>query len=427
MIDQDFLKTLRILYIEDDATIRNSFTDILNKLFLNVIVVEDGLAALNAFKDSLQNKNVKLDAIISDINLPKINGIDLLEEIRNYDVNLPVIFTTAHYEPDYLLKAIKLNISEYFIKPLDAKEIILHIQKVCEKRHQESRIIHYQNEIKKYIEVIDQVAIVAIINKKNEYKSVNEFFREVSGYKEDEIVGQSTLIMRPDDVAESLYKEKWKELKKGNIWRGKLKRKAKDGTAFFVASTVFPIFDEEEKKILEYISIDFQTTEEEVQKREFKKKVIYNLQETRRINTVARKKIDDLLEQVKNLEEQLRSYRHFDVLEDKLKMEKERSAKLTAQVKFYEKQVKDGKERLEQVSTEITERIFKAQSITSDVKKRNISAQQEIDFIKGELATVTKQKEKLSALTDKQLKLINNLEEVIKHREEELIEAKKEV
>jgi len=420
MIDQDFLKTLTILYIEDDETIRDSFLEILEKLFSKVVVAEDGLSALNEFKDSRESGSETFDAIVCDINLPKLNGIDLLEEIRKYDENIPFMFTTAHFESEYLLKAIKLGVSEYFIKPLDAKEVISHIQKVCEKRHQESRIIHYQQEIKKYLEVIDQVAIVSRINIKNKYKFVNEFFCEVSGYKEDEIVGQPTLLMKPDDVAESLYDEMWKELNSGKIWRGKLKRKSKDGDAFFVTSTIFPIFDEEDKNKIEYISIEFQTTEEETQKREFKKKVIYNLQETRRINTVARKKIDDLLEQVKNLEEQLRSYKHYDVLQDKLKMEIERNVKLNSQIKYYEGQVKDSKQRYEKVSDEITDRIFKAESSTSEIKRKNKSAMQQIEFLKSELTTTEKHRDKLNELVDKQIKTITNLEEVIEHREEEL-------
>jgi len=227
-------------------------------------------------------------------------------------------------------------------------------------------------------------------------------------------------VMKPDDVADSIYEEMWDELKKGKIWRGKLKHKAKDGVAFFVTSTIFPIFDESDNSKLEYISIEFLTTEDENQKREFKKKVMYNLQETRRINTVARKKIDDLMEQVKNLEEKLNSYRHFDVLEDKLKMEKKRSATLNQQIKYYEKQVRDGKNRYEKVSTEITERIYRAESATNKVKRKNITTLQEVEFLKAELITTEKQRDKFSELVDKQSKTIENLEEVIQHQEEQL-------
>jgi len=419
VIDQDFLKTLTILYVEDDKNISDSFYDILDKLFNKVILVEDGLSALDVFRDSVNSKET-IDAVISDIKLPKLNGLDLLEEIREHDPEVPFVYTTGFYESKNLLKAIKLGVSEFFVKPIDAKEIIIHIQKVCEKRYQESRIIHYQKEIKKYVEVIDQVAIVTRINKHKKYKFVNEFFREVSGYQEVEILGEKTSIMQPDDVADSMYKDIWAELKKGNVWRGKLKHKAKDGVAFFVTTTIFPVFDETDKNQIEYISIEFLTTEDENQKREFKKKVMYNLQETRRINTVARKKIDDLMTQVANLEEKLQSYKHFDVLEDKLKMEKKRTAGLNSQIKYYEEQVKQGKDRYEKVSTEITDRIYRAESATNQVKRKNITALQEVEFLKSELTTVEKQREKLNDLVEKHIVTISNLEEVIQHQEEQL-------
>ncbi len=419
MIDQDFLKTLTVLYVEDDKQISESFCDILEKLFSKVILVEDGLSGLDVFRESLNTEHA-IDAIISDIKLPKLNGLDLLEEIRTYDAEVPFIITTGFYESENLLTAIKLGVSEFYVKPIDAKEIITHIQKVCEKRYQESRIIHYQKEIKKYVEVIDQVAIVSRITKHKKYKFVNEFFREVSGYQEDEILGQKTAVMQPDDVAESIYKDLWTDLKKGNIWRGKLKHKAKDGVPYFVTSTIFPVFDESDKNKLEYIAIEFLTTEDENQKREFKKKVMYNLQETRRINTVARKKIDDLMDQVASLEEKLNSYRHFDVLEDKLKMEKKRTAGLNSQIKYYEEQVRVGKDRYEKVSTEITDRIYRAESATNQVKRKNITALQEVEFLKGELSTVEKQREKLNTLVEKHIVTISNLEEVIQHQEEQI-------
>ncbi len=419
MIDQNFLKTLTILYVEDDKRLSESFAEILDKLFANVILVEDGLSALDVFKDALDNGRV-IDAIISDINLPKLNGLDLLEEIRKYDENVPFVYTTAHYEAENLLKAIKLGASEYYIKPLDAKEIITHIEKVCEKRYQESRIIHYQKEIKKYIEVIDQVAIVTRFNENKEYTFANEFFCEVSGYKEEDITGQLYSIMRPEDVSESLYDEMWYILKKGNVYKGKLKHKALDGVPFFVTTTIFPIYDENDKKKKEYISIEFLTTEYENQKREFKKKVMFNLQETRRINTVARNKIDDLMGQVSALEEQMKSYVHYDVLIDKLAMEKKRSATLGGQIKYYEEQVKKSAAKYENVSNEITERIYKAESEADKAKKKNITSNQEVDFVKSELASMEKHRDKLNNLVDSQVKKISDLQEIIKDQEKEI-------
>ncbi|NQY92638.1 MAG: response regulator [Campylobacteraceae bacterium] len=410
MIDQDFLKTLTILYVEDDDNARNSFAEILNKLFKKVIVVEDGLDALNIFKESKKSNDMIIDTIISDIDLPSLNGLDLLDEIRKYDESVPFLYTTGDYKSEELIRAIKLGVTEFFVKPLNVKEIITYIQKVCEKRYESSRIVHYQAEVKKYVEVIDQVAIVARMDENANYKYVNEFFCEVSGYQADELEGKTMLTLKPDDLADSLYKVMWDELHEGKVWRGKLRLKAKNGEDFYVTSTIFPILDEENKKSLEYISIEFITTEYEHQKRKFKKEVMYNLKETRRINTVARQKIDDLIRENHLLEEKLKSYQHFDVLENKLKMEKKRNAALNSQIKYYEDQVKDSRDRYEKVSTGITDRITKSQASTNSLKKKTAAALQEVAFLKSQIVTMEKDRESLNHLVEKRGKIIADLQ-----------------
>jgi len=410
MIDQDFLKTLTVLYVEDDVNISKGFYDILDKLFYKVILVEDGQEALAVFVESLSSEEILIDTVISDIDLPSLNGLDLLEKIREYDESVPFLYTTGHYESKDLIRAIKLGVTEFFVKPLNVKEIISYIQKVCEKRYENSRIEHYQKEIKKYVEVIDQVAIVARIDEQTKYKHVNEFFCEVSGYKAEEIQGKEMLILKPADLSASLYKEMWTVLHSGKVWKGKLKLKAKDGEDYYVTSSIFPLLDEANPNNSEYISIEFITTEYEHQKRKFKKEVMYNLQETRRINTVARQKIDDLMRENKILEERLIEYQHFDVLQNKLQMEKKRTATLNSQVKYYEDQVKDSKDRYEKVSTGITERLHKSQATSHDLKKKAAAALQEVAYLKSQLSTMENERDSLNHLLEKRGKIIADLQ-----------------
>jgi len=412
MIDQDFLKTLTILYVEDDEKTSKGFYEILDKLFHKVILIEDGKEALDIFVESLSSEEVLIDTVISDIDLPSLNGLDLLEKIREHDESVPFLYTTGHYESEDLIRAIKLGVTEFFVKPLDVKEIITYIQKVCEKTYENSRIEHYQKEIKKYVEVIDQVAIVARIDEHTKYKQVNEFFCEVSGYKAEEIEGKEMLILKPADLSASLYKEMWTVLHAGKVWKGKLKLKAKDGEDYYVTSSIFPLLDEENPNNSEYISIEFITTEYEHQKRKFKKEVMYNLQETRRINTVARQKIDDLLRENKILEERLIEYQHFDVLQNKLQMEKKRTSALNSQVKYYENQVKDSKDRYEKVSTGITERLHKSQASSHELKKKAAAALQEVAYLKTQLTAMEKERDGLNHLLDKRGKLIEDLQNI---------------
>ena len=100
MINQNFLKTLNVLYVEDSKTIREQFTGILNKLFDNVVIARNGREAIDKFTTN-QDEDFDINIVISDINMPFMDGMELLELIREIDSDIPFILTTAHTESDF--------------------------------------------------------------------------------------------------------------------------------------------------------------------------------------------------------------------------------------------------------------------------------------------------------------------------------------
>ncbi|MEA3553267.1 MAG: response regulator [Campylobacterota bacterium] len=131
--NKDFFKDLTVLYIEDDETLSANVRNIFEALFFKVISSSNGIVGLNNFKKSLETNN-KIDIIISDINMPKMNGIELLQKIREYDKDIPFIFTTAHSDTKYTLESIKHGISDYIIKPIDVQTLVNNMQKVYQER-----------------------------------------------------------------------------------------------------------------------------------------------------------------------------------------------------------------------------------------------------------------------------------------------------
>ncbi len=110
---KDTLKQLRILYIEDEDGVREYFTKTLNLLSKEVISVSN----VEDAKDIYSSQNV--DIIISDINLKGVSGIEFVKELRQTDTITPVILLTAHSEKSFLFEAIKLNLIDYLVKPVD--------------------------------------------------------------------------------------------------------------------------------------------------------------------------------------------------------------------------------------------------------------------------------------------------------------------
>jgi YesN/AraC family two-component response regulator len=106
-----------ILFIEDEVTIRENYVRFLQRYFQNVYEANDGEEAL-----SIYNKE-KIDIMIIDINLPKLNGIDFLKIVRKNDHTVKAIMLTANSDVDTLLSAIDLKLSQYLVKPITRDEL----------------------------------------------------------------------------------------------------------------------------------------------------------------------------------------------------------------------------------------------------------------------------------------------------------------
>ena len=111
------LHNLTILYVEDNNDIRNDAIEFLERYCKKVYEASDGLEALQIFKEE------RPDIIISDIQMPKLDGLTFAQKVREEDKNTPIIIATAYTNLDYLLKAVELRLIKYLIKPIDFNKL----------------------------------------------------------------------------------------------------------------------------------------------------------------------------------------------------------------------------------------------------------------------------------------------------------------
>lgn len=111
------LSSFRVLYAEDEKQTRNNIGEILTLLCKEVYLAEDGLEALKIFKDK------KPDIVILDIEMPNFNGLEVCEQIREVDRKIPLVITTAYTDTEYFLKAVRLNLTDYILKPIKAVDL----------------------------------------------------------------------------------------------------------------------------------------------------------------------------------------------------------------------------------------------------------------------------------------------------------------
>ncbi|RXJ65302.1 ATP-binding protein [Halarcobacter ebronensis] len=143
MIDKQILKDLTVLYAEDEEAIQNGITETLNLFELNVICAKNGEEGLSIFKSS----NKKIDLILTDIKMPKLDGLEMIKKIREIDKDIPVIITTAHQETTFLMQSIELNISAYVLKPIDIYKLQDNLIKAIEPKVLKEQLIEKNKKL----------------------------------------------------------------------------------------------------------------------------------------------------------------------------------------------------------------------------------------------------------------------------------------
>lgn len=118
---------MKVLVVDDFATMRRIVKNILTQLgYKNIIEADDGSTAVDILKKE------KVDMIISDWNMPKMTGLELLKHVRA-DAALadtPFIMVTAEAQQDNIILAVKAKVSQYIVKPFTADTLGEKIDKV---------------------------------------------------------------------------------------------------------------------------------------------------------------------------------------------------------------------------------------------------------------------------------------------------------
>ncbi len=125
----ELLKTFTILYVEDENALREEVYQNISQFVKKMINAIDGAECLELYK---QNRN-ELDIIITDILMPNMTGLEMVDEIRKVDSEIPIIYTTAFNDSDYMKKTIEQSIVSYIVKPIDVELLLKGIEKASLK------------------------------------------------------------------------------------------------------------------------------------------------------------------------------------------------------------------------------------------------------------------------------------------------------
>jgi PAS domain S-box-containing protein len=165
---------------------------------------------------------------------------------------------------------------------------------------QEDQLRVLLQTVKDYKYALDESSIVAITNQKGIIQYVNEKFCEISQYAEHELLGQDHRIINSGFHSKGFIREIWTTIAKGMVWRGEIKNKAKDGTYYWVYTTIVPFLNGQGKPY-QYMAIRYDIT----QKKNTEQELISN---EKLYSANLEKEVKDRTIQLENVNKELEAF-----------------------------------------------------------------------------------------------------------------------
>ena len=231
--DLAFLKTLNILYVEDEIIIRKQLAQFLNRRCANLYIGTNGKEGLAIFEKSPP------DMVISDVLMPEMDGLKMGEAMRAINPKIPIILTTAFEEPRYFHRAIDLNIDKYVVKPIDLSILETALLKCARTLRTELALHELQQRTAELVELQRIAAVVFeaqegmfVTDANTTVLRVNKAFSDITGYPQEEIVGKTPHVLSSGRQNCHFYEGMWNGINQDGHWKGEIWNKRKNGEIY---------------------------------------------------------------------------------------------------------------------------------------------------------------------------------------------------
>jgi len=176
------LKTLSILFVEDDDIARDMMVNLLRRVTDNLIVRSNGEEGLEAFKE------FNPDIVISDIKMPKMNGVEMATHIKEINKNAAIVFITAHKEPMLVVKAVELGVKRFIFKPVRLKQLKEVLQVIGKEISYEKELQRKEEQVQEERNLTEKILntqnnIVILSNKHEGIVKINNRFFDYFPYE----------------------------------------------------------------------------------------------------------------------------------------------------------------------------------------------------------------------------------------------------
>jgi len=141
-------QTLNVLFIEDNEEVRIQLEKLLRNFFSNIDLEENGLTGYEKYTNFKEENDRYYDLVITDLSMPKLDGLDLCKKIISTNSNQLILVISAHTESKKLLELIEVGIYKFLQKPVDYNNLLNSLSSIISKIKREKSFVKLENDVK---------------------------------------------------------------------------------------------------------------------------------------------------------------------------------------------------------------------------------------------------------------------------------------
>lgn len=246
-------RSITVLHVDDDSSVVDLAAEFLERTNERLVVHTE--TDPRDVLDIIDTTDV--DCIVSDYEMPKMDGLELLEEVREMYPNLPYILFTGKGNEEIASEAITAGVTDYLQKSTGTEQYRVLSNRIVNsvERYRAERT---QEVFQAAVEYAGHSIYITDNNGVIEY--VNPTFEDITGYPVDEALGKTPRLFKSGYHDKEFYSELWETILSGEVWQSEIVNERKGGDQYVVSQTIAPILDDTGNP-WKFIAINYEITD----------------------------------------------------------------------------------------------------------------------------------------------------------------------